>query len=75
VNYEGGLSNVFAYYTNDTADWSAKSYKWIKTEVQLSNSNKTISVKLPEGAVYYFVNCIDDDGLMYSTPMVKVREK
>ncbi|WP_372772284.1 alpha/beta hydrolase family protein [Mangrovibacterium sp.] len=72
VNFDGELREAFAYYTNDTADWSAKSYKWLKADVLLSNSTNTIKVELPESAVYYFVNGIDTEGLMHSSPMVKI---
>lgn len=75
LNFDRELSEACVYYTTDTADWNAKNYTWLKNDVQLSNSNKTIEIDLPEGVVYYFVNVIDDDGLMHSTPMVKVREK
>lgn len=73
IDFEGEVRNAVAYYTTDTADWSGENYKWIETGTRISESDKTISTDLPEGAVYYFINVISSDGLMYSTPMKRAK--
>ena len=73
--FEGEISKTVTYYTSDTADWSDKAYKWIETEAIVSESNKTITTKLPEGAQYFFVNGITKDNMMYSSPMVRVKKQ
>lgn len=74
LNFESEINKAVAYYTSDTADWSAKAYKWIAAEAIVSESNKTITTELPEGAQYFFVNGITKDGMMYSSPMLRVKK-
>lgn len=71
INFEGDLRNAVAYYTNDTADWSAKAYKWI--EIKAPVSKNRIEVDLPEDTQFYFVNGTTSDNMMYSSPMRKVK--
>lgn len=72
INFEGDLKNAVAYFTNDTADWSAKAYKWIEIKAQVSKNR--IEVDLPDDAQYYFVNGTTSTDMMYSSPMRKVKK-
>ncbi|SHJ03804.1 alpha/beta hydrolase family protein [Pseudozobellia thermophila] len=67
--YQGDIDAAFLYYTTDTGDWGKDNYQWVETPAQVSDTQKTISAKLPEKAVAYFVNVINSDGIMYSSPM------
>ena len=73
VSLSGDLSSAVAYYTNDTSDWSKESYKWIETSVRISKSGRKVKAELPDDALYYFVNGVDQEGSMYSSPMIKVK--
>ena len=70
--YQGKVDKAYLYYTTDTSDWGKDSYQWIETTADVSGTSKTISAKLPENAVAYFINVINSEGRMYSSPMKKV---
>ncbi|MBT2161521.1 alpha/beta hydrolase family protein [Zobellia barbeyronii] len=67
--YQGKVDKAYLYYSTDTSDWGKDSYQWIETTTEVSDTNKTISAKLPEEAVAYFINVINSEGRMYSSPM------
>ena len=67
--YEGKVKKAFLYYTTDTADWGRDNYIWGQATAKFSDANKTISASLPEDAVAYFINTVDSEGMMYSSPM------
>lgn len=68
-NYAGSLDAAYLYYTTDTADWSGKGYEWLEKEATISAGERTISAALPEGALAYFINAINAEGLIFSSPM------
>lgn len=70
--YQGDVNKVFLYYTTKTADWGSDNYKWIQYLARLSDDKKTISASLPKNAVAYFINTINSEGIMYSSPMKMV---
>ncbi len=72
--FNGEIDKAVAYYTTDTANWSAEAYDWIESEAEISASDKTITTKLPEEAQYFFVNGITKDDKIYSSLMVKVKK-
>lgn len=70
--YQGDIETAYLYYTTDTVDWGRDNYQWIPTTARIAQGTKTISAKLPETAVAYFVNVVDRKGLMFSSPMRRV---
>ncbi|WP_170126293.1 alpha/beta hydrolase family protein [Arenibacter echinorum] len=72
--YEGKVTEAYLYYTTDTADWGRDNYTWQQTNMRFYDNKKTISVTLPEDAQAYFVNIVDSEGLMYSSPMRMVKK-
>ena len=74
IDYKGKVSDAVAYFTTDTANWGGNNYQWIETGAIVSKSDKTISAKLPDSALYYFINATSAEGVMYSTPMRKVNK-
>ena len=72
--YNGKVTKAYLYYTTDTADWGRDNYTWEQTTMHFSDSKKIISGKLPENSQAYFVNIIDSEGLMYSSPMRMVKK-
>lgn len=73
--YEGELVQSFLYYTTNTADWGKDNYKWQETGTKINTTNKVIKAMLPNDAVAYFINTIDPEGNLYSSPMRLVSKK
>ncbi len=67
--YQGELSESYLYYTTHTADWGRDNYEWKETSTKINTTQNTIKAILPEDAVAYFINTLDTEGNLYSSPM------
>lgn len=72
--YEGALSEVKLYYTTDTADWSKEGYIWEEVQGEMSNTTKTITATLPQESQAYFINAINSEGMIFTSPMTMTTE-
>ena len=68
-SYMGKVEKALLYFTIDTADWGRDNYSWKQAKARLFRSRKSISANLPEDTVAYFINIMDSEGIMYSSPM------
>ena len=72
--YDGKATKAFLYYTENTADWGRDNYTWQQTTTRFTHSKKRVSAILPENAQAYFLNIIDQEGYIYSSPMRMVQK-
>lgn len=70
--YEGGLQTASLFYTRDTSDWDCENYEWIEMPVELDTAAQRISARIPEDALYFFVNGRNTEGSLCSSSMRKV---
>lgn len=71
---EGKVTEAVLYTTSDTADWGRDNYSWQPISMRFSDSKKIISATLPKNVQAYFVNIIDSEGHIYSSPMRMVKK-
>jgi len=72
--YEGELLSASLFYTTDTADWDCENYEWHTLPLEVDTAAQRLSARLPENALYYFVNGVSKEGTLYSSSMRQVED-
>jgi dienelactone hydrolase len=65
---ETDVTGANLYYASDASDWFK--IDWSVENLKLDKDHKTISAILPKTSKAYFINIMDERGLMMSTPIL-----
>ena len=65
VNYRGNAVKAELNFTRDSGKWQDR--KWETVAAELVTSTHRATGKVPSGATVYYLNVVDDRGLIIST--------
>lgn len=76
---DNSIESAEIYYTDDFSYTKEKGSKhpkpkaWKKVEAEVNTETKSVSAKLPSNAKVYYLNIIDDKGLISSSELLEVK--